>query len=446
MGEKMKLFKMTLLAVMASIMVCTVGAAEENTEVQERSTELNADESEFFSDWLADAPALGTLIEYVEAVTDTSSADYIPPEDRIAVFDMDGTLCAEDNPVSLMTYLLAYRILKDPSCNPDPEMLEFGRALRDHTLTDDLPDEYREQMMVYNTKAFEGMTLQEYADLVTEVIVREADGFEGMTYAETFFLPMIEVVEYLQSNDFECFVCSGSDRFFCRVLIEGMLDIPYKNIIGTDVELIILSKKQDEDTDEEDASNEEAESETVEAAAAVTAADAETDEDTDAAADAETDEDTDAADAAEADAETDGFPVMANYTDGDCLVRTDRELVANIAANKVLQIARDIGKQPVLCFGNSFVDVSMLNYTIYDNPYRSAAFMIIADDEVREYGDAEEAEELRLEWEEMGYYVISMRDDWETIFGEDVVKTGSFRWVGELAEDLVPVDDTVTPR
>ena len=48
---------------------------------------------------------------------------------------------------------------------------------------------------------------------------------------------MVEVVEYLQDNDFKCYVCSGSDRFICRTFIEGMLDIPYENIIGMDVEL-----------------------------------------------------------------------------------------------------------------------------------------------------------------------------------------------------------------
>ena len=98
------------------------------------------EEADYFTEWNPEAPALRALIEYVEAVTDENSPDYIPPEDRIAVFDMDGTLCAELNPTYLEYYLLAWRILKDPTYEPDAEMLEFGRMLRDHALDKSFPD------------------------------------------------------------------------------------------------------------------------------------------------------------------------------------------------------------------------------------------------------------------------------------------------------------------
>ncbi|MBR2855155.1 MAG: hypothetical protein IKE81_12605, partial [Clostridia bacterium] len=84
-----------------------------------------------FAQWNPDAPALHALINYVEAVTDPDSEDFIPEADRIATFDMDGTLCAELNPTYLEYYLLARRILADPTYTPDEEMLEFGRMLRD---------------------------------------------------------------------------------------------------------------------------------------------------------------------------------------------------------------------------------------------------------------------------------------------------------------------------
>jgi hypothetical protein len=123
------------------------------------------------------------------------------------------------------------------------------------------------------------------------------------------------------------------------------------------------------------------------------------------------------------------------FTPGDDIVRTDRLLLKNLKTNKVLQIAQEIGRQPVLSFGNSSGDTSMHNYTITNNVYPSAAFMLIADDDVRDYGDPAKAEELRAKWEESGYHVISMANDWKTIYGEDVVKTGEFHWMEELAED-----------
>ena len=64
-------------------------------------------EEEAFASWNPDAPALKALIEYVEDVTDEASPNYIPEGDRIATFDMDGTLCGELYPTYLEYYLLA---------------------------------------------------------------------------------------------------------------------------------------------------------------------------------------------------------------------------------------------------------------------------------------------------------------------------------------------------
>ena len=335
-----------------------------------------AEESGFvFSDWNPDAPALKALIEYVEDVTDEESPNYIPPADRIATFDMDGTLCAELYPTYLEYYLLERRIFCDPTYQPDEEMLEFGRMLRDHALDKSFPDGMDVLHGEHAARAYAGMTLTEFQDFVTRQLVRETDGFEGMTVGNTFYQPMIEVVEYLQENDFKVYVCSGSDRFLCRTFIEGVLDIPYEQIIGMDVDI--------EATNEDGA---------------------------------------------------DGLKYV--YTSEDNIVRTDRLLIKNLKMNKVKAIVKEIGRQPVLSFGNSSGDVSMHNYTIFNNRYRSAAFMLIADDGERDYGSAEKVQPLKEKWEESGYHVISMKDDFRTIYGDDVVKTGSFRWLEEFAEPV----------
>ncbi len=343
------------------------------------AAEAEPEAEDSFEQWNADAAALNTLVDYVNTVTDPASPDFIPETDRIATFDMDGTLCAELNPTYLEYYLLARRILTDESYQPDAEMLEFGRMLRDCALDKSFPEGMDMLHATHAAKAYAGMTLQEFADFVTRQIVREADGFEGMTYAESFYLPMIEVVEYLQRNGFNCYVCSGSDRFICRTFIEGMLDIPYENIIGMDVQLKATNQ-----------------------------------------------------------GDADGLSYV--YSANDMLERTDTLLIKNLKTNKVLQIARDIGKQPVLTFGNSSGDVAMHNYALYNNKYKSASFMLIADDEVRDYGNAEKAAGLREKWEESGFNVISMANDWKTIYGEDVKKTGEFHWLEDLAENRAPAD------
>ena len=105
------------------------------------------------------------------------------------------------------------------------------------------------------------------------------------------------------------------------------------------------------------------------------------------------------------------------------IVRTDELIIKNLKTNKVLQISQEIGKVPVLSFGNSGGDSAMHNYALGNTKYKTAAFMLIADDEARDHANREKALTLGQQWREAGYHVISMRDDFKTIYGNGVVKT-----------------------
>ena len=105
------------------------------------------------------------------------------------------------------------------------------------------------------------------------------------------------------------------------------------------------------------------------------------------------------------------------------LVRTDQLIIKNLKTNKVFQISQEIGKVPVLSFGNSGGDSAMHNYCLGNKTYKTAAFMLIADDEARDHANREKALKLGVQWREAGYHVISMRDDFKTIYGDGVVKT-----------------------
>ena len=335
-----------------------------------------------FSLWNPDAPALKALTDYVAAVTDEASPDYIPPEDRIATFDMDGTLMGELFPTYIETALVTYRILRDPTYQPDAEMLEFGRIIRDHALDKSFPADFEYGISRHQARAFAGMTLDELTDYITRFLARPADGFEGMTYGEGFYKPMAEVLKYLKANGFKCYVVSGSDRFFIRTFAKGRLDIAPECFIGSDTALVARDQGDTDGTEYE-------------------------------------------------------------FTEKDTLVRSDRLLVKDIKSNKVAQIAQEIGRQPVLSFGNSSGDTSMHNFALFNNRYRSAVFQLIADDEVRDYGNAAKGPELRQKWESMGYNVISMRDDWKTIYGENVKKTGEFHWLEDYADGARTLDRVV---
>ena len=71
--------------------------------------------------WSEQAPARNALVEYVDAVTDKASPDFIPVERRIAVFDFDGTLFLETDPTYFDWMLFTHRVLEDPSFTASPE-------------------------------------------------------------------------------------------------------------------------------------------------------------------------------------------------------------------------------------------------------------------------------------------------------------------------------------
>ena len=94
------------------------------------------------------------------------------------------------------------------------------------------------------------------------------------------------------------------------------------------------------------------------------------------------------------------------------------ELIAkDLNMNKVTYIIKEIGKIPVLAFGNSGSDSSMCDFTLSNDQYYTMAFMVICDDFERENGNEKRANNTLKLSEENGYIPISMKNDWKTIYG-----------------------------
>ncbi len=87
--------------------------------------------------------------------------------------------------------------------------------------------------------------------------------------------------------------------------------------------------------------------------------------------------------------------------------------------NKVISIIQEIGQVPVLAFGNTSGDFSMGTYVVKNG---GKAYMLLCDDTERDYGDLKVAEKFRGECEALGFETISMKEDFATIYGEDVHK------------------------
>ena len=322
----------------------------------------NLVKKDYFTKWNS-CEALTTLKEYVEDVTNPNSKNFIKEDDRIATFDMDGTFVGELYPTYFEYNLLEYRALDDPTYKdkaPD-DVKEAAQDIRDFVRNGKkLPDHFDMKHANAAAKAYAGMTLAEFDAYVKAYAAKQANGFKGMTYGQSFYQPMLQVFDYLKANGFTYYVVSGSDRFICRALVEA-IGINPNRVIGMDVKLRSTSQ---------------------------------------------------------------GLEAGVNYTMGkeENLVRTDELIIKNLKTNKVLQISQEIGKVPVISFGNSGGDCAMHNYCL-QSPHRSVTFMLIADDEARDHANREKALKLGNQWREAGYHVISMRDDFKTIYGEGVEKT-----------------------
>ena len=319
--------------------------------------------AEMLSLWTEDAEARNELIAYIEAITDENNPDYIPAENRIAVFDLDGTLFCETDPVYFDYMLFRYRVLEDPEYKDTASEFEKEVAEKINTMieTGSSASGLEVEHGIGVASAFCGYTIKEFHDYILEFRDRPANGYDGMTIGEAFYRPMVQVVEYLQANGFTVYIVSGTDRLIVRGIVDGRLDIPARQIIGSD-ESIVASNQQG----------------------------------------------------------TDGLDYV--YSEDDELILGGTFLIKNLKMNKVSVIVQEIGVQPVLSFGNSTGDASMAEYVTSNNPYRSLAFMLCCDDTVRENGNEAKADKMYSLCEQYGWIPVSMKNDWITIYGDGVVR------------------------
>ncbi len=317
-------------------------------------------EAQSISGWTEGSEVMESIISCVTSVTDRESEDYRPVEDRIAVFDFDGTLFGERFPTTFDTCLMLHRILHDETFEAPDEVKEAAKAMED-ALYQHLP-EPDQSLSTGKTSAesFQGMRIDEYRAYVRNFMEEPAFGFDGMEYGDAFFQPMTALVEYLADHGFKIFISSGSERSLVRELTDGTLDqwIPSENVIGSTFCLTASGQGDQEGN-------------------------------------------------------------KYTYAADDAVVLEGTLTVKNQKTNKVFSIIDEIGKVPVLVFGNSSGDLAMGQYVVQ---HGGKGYMLLCDDTERDYGDLETAEEFARECEAIGLETVSMKNDFETIYGEDVEK------------------------
>ena len=157
---------------------------------------LDINGTDALSLWNEGTGARDKLIDYVSAVTQEDGADFIPAEDRIAVFDMDGTLTCETFYTYYDTMMFIEYCLYDHPERVSDELKAVAASIQ--------PGYVADETLARNfAKAYAGMTVEEFYDYAVEFGQKKTASFNNMRYIDGFYLPMVELVKYLCDNGFE---------------------------------------------------------------------------------------------------------------------------------------------------------------------------------------------------------------------------------------------------
>ncbi len=295
-------------------------------------------------------PSWNAVLDFVARVTAPGSPDFVPEAERVAVFDNDGTLWAEQ-PVY---FQLAFAIDRARELAAlDPELAE--NALLKALASGDpaaLAGVTEHDVLDVVARTHSGLTLEEFSAVVSEWLSTARHPRFDRPYTELVYQPMLELLAYLRASGFKTFIVSGGGIDFMRAFAEEVYAVPPEQVVGSMGELGFEIR--------------------------------------------------------------DGVPVLVKQPGVDFV--DDKE-------GKPVGIARFIGRRPILAFGNSDGDLAMLQYTAGGGGARFVG-IVHHDDADREWAYDRESKIGRLdaalaEAEARGWTVVSMRNDFATVFTPD---------------------------
>ncbi|WP_062605069.1 HAD family hydrolase [Caballeronia calidae] len=296
-----------------------------------------------------DGRAREAIIKFVDDVTREGSPSFLPPADRIAVFDNDGTLWSEQ-PLYFQFMFLLDQVKaaapKHPEWRNDPAF----RALAAHDQAA-LAGQQKALMKLIGI-ANSGMTVDEYDSTIRAWLATARHPKFHRPYTELVYQPQLELLAYLRANGFKTFIVSGGTIEFMRAFADRVYGIPPEQVIGSSQAVSYEMR--------------------------------------------------------------DGKPA---------LVRQPKLDFVDDGPGKPVGIYRQIGRKPVLAFGNSDGDQQMLEYTAAQ-PGPHLALIVHHDDAAREFAYDRQSKVGKLDhaWDEAlakGWIVVSMKDEWSTIYPRD---------------------------
>ena len=188
-----------------------------------------------------DTPARRAIVDFVAKVTADGGAEFVAPAERVAVFDNDGTLWSE-KPIPIQLDFTLFRLAE--LANEDPSLRArqpYKAAIeRDYRwLGDAMVKHYRGDdadlgvLLAAVESAFAGMSVEGFGAEVMTWLGTAAHPVLHRPYMSCAFVPMVELLRYLEANGFTTYIASGGDRDFMRPFAEQLYGIPPERIIGS---------------------------------------------------------------------------------------------------------------------------------------------------------------------------------------------------------------------
>jgi hypothetical protein len=173
------------------------------------------------------------IVSFVQKVTDKSSPAYVPPGDRIAAFDQDGTLWVE-HPLYTQAVFALERVHELAPRHPEWKTKEPFKAV----LAND-----REAMARFTEQDWAqiigathaGMTTEAFLKIAQEWLARAKHPRFKRPYTELVYQPMLEVMKYLRENGFKTYIVTGGGQDFVRVYSERVYDVPPEQVVGSNI-------------------------------------------------------------------------------------------------------------------------------------------------------------------------------------------------------------------
>lgn len=180
-----------------------------------------------------ECPAKRAIMGFIQVTTDEKNHSYVAPQDRVAVFDQDGTLWVE-HPIYTQGMFALDQVVEHASKHPEwKEKMPFKAVIsHDRAAMEKFTKKDLEQI-VFATHT--GMTTDVFQATVKEWIARAKDPRWKRPYTDLVYEPMLEVMSYLRDNGYKTYIVTGGGQDFVRCYSERVYGVPSEQVIGSAV-------------------------------------------------------------------------------------------------------------------------------------------------------------------------------------------------------------------